>query len=67
MTAIAYAALWIFIFSVPWENVIVIPGLGAISRLTGMVALAMTVLAALVTGRFRRWQAFHIAALLFVI
>jgi O-antigen ligase len=67
MIAIAYGALWIFIFSVPWENVITIPGLGAISRLTGMVALAMTVLAALVSGRFRRWQAFHIAALMFVV
>jgi O-antigen ligase len=67
MIAVAYGALWIFIFSVPWENVITIPGLGAISRLTGMVALGLAVLAAIVSGRFRRWQPFHIAALMFVI
>ena len=64
---IAYGALWIFIFSVPWENVITISGLGAISRLTGAVALGLALLVAIVSGRFRRWQAFHIAALLFVI
>jgi O-antigen ligase len=67
MISLAYAALWMFVFSVPWENVIAIPGVGAISRLFGMVALGLAVLAALVAGRVRRWRAFHVAALLFVI
>src|SRR5688572_1860967 len=66
MTALAYAALWFFIFSVPWENVVVIPGFGAISRVTGMVALGFALLAAVITGRVRRWHLFHVAALLFV-
>src|SRR4051794_23124399 len=67
MIAIAYAALWVFVFTVPWEDVLVIPGLGAISRLTGMLALGLALLAAVMSGRFRRWHLFHVAALLFVI
>ena len=67
MTSLAYAALWVFIFAVPWENIIVIPGIGTISRLMGMVALGFAVLAALMSGRLRRPQPFHVAALLFVI
>jgi O-antigen ligase len=67
MISLAYGAVWIFVFSVPWENAIGIPGLGAISRLTGMVALSLAVLAALVSGRVRRWHPFHVAALLFVV
>jgi O-antigen ligase len=67
MISLAYAALWIFVFSVPWEDVLVIPGLGAISRLTGLVAFSLALIAAVISGRFRRWHPFHVAALLFVI
>jgi O-antigen ligase len=67
MISLAYGALWIFVFSVPWENVLPVPGLGMISRLTGMIALGLALLAALFSGRFRRWHVFHVAALLFVI
>jgi O-antigen ligase len=67
MITIAYAALWFFVFSVPWENVLVIPGFGIISKLMGMVALALALLAAVTSGRLRRWHAAHVAGLLFVI
>jgi O-antigen ligase len=67
MIQLAYAALWIFVFTVPWEDVLVIPGLGAVSRLTGMLALGLAMLAAVVNGRVRRWHLLHVAALLFVI
>jgi O-antigen ligase len=67
MISLAYCAVWFFVFSVPWENVIGISGLGAISRLTGMIALGLALLAAVITGRVRRWNQFHIAALLFVV
>jgi O-antigen ligase len=67
MISLAYAALWLFIFSLPWENFIVIPGLGVISRVFGMAAASLAVLAAVVSGRFRRWHLFHFAALFFVI
>jgi O-antigen ligase len=67
MTSVAYATLWVFVFSIPWENVLVIPGVGAVTRLTGLLAAAIAGLAIVASGRMRRWHAFHLAALLFVI
>jgi O-antigen ligase len=67
MSSFAYGALWIFIFVVPWENMIVIPGLGTISKLVGMLALVCTVFAPLVSGRVRRLRLFHVSALIFVL
>jgi O-antigen ligase len=67
MVTLAYAALWMFVFSVPWERMIVIPGVGILSRLTGMIALGLALIAMVVTGRMRPWRGFHLAALLFVI
>ena len=32
MNSLAYAALWVFIFALPWQNLIVLPGIGTISR-----------------------------------
>jgi hypothetical protein len=67
MVTLAYAALWAFVFSVPWERLIVIEGVGILSRLTGMIALGFALIAMVITGRMRRWRGFHLAALLFVI
>jgi O-antigen ligase len=66
MNSVAYAALWIFVFSVPWESIIRIGGTAAISRVTGILALGVALLTAAVSGRVRRWHGFHVAALLFV-
>jgi O-antigen ligase len=67
MTAVAYAALWVFVFTLPWQPVLVImPGVGIVSKATGMLALGSALVVAVVTGRFRRWHTFHVAALLFV-
>jgi O-antigen ligase len=65
MTSIAYAALWIFVFSVPWEKILALPGLAIIARVTGGTALGLTVLAVVISGRLRRWHGFHVAAVLF--
>jgi O-antigen ligase len=67
MTSVAYAALWIFIFAVPWERLVLLPGLSIVTRVTGAIALGLTLLAIVVSGRVRRWRVFHTAALLFVI
>jgi len=67
MHSIAYAALWLFVFSVPWEGVIRIGGISIVSRMAGVVALGVTLLAVVIAGRMRRWHVFHIAALLFVL
>jgi O-antigen ligase len=67
MVSLAYGALWAFIFAVPWENMISVPGIGTISKFLGMIALACTVFAALVNGRVRHLRLVHISALVFVI
>jgi O-antigen ligase len=67
MTSLAYGALWLFVFSLPWEAVISIGGVAVASRVTGTLALAVVVVTVTITGRFRRLHPFHVAALLFVI
>lgn len=67
MIPVGYVALWIFIFSLPWEGVIVTGGTAVVPKLTGMIAVASAALAVTLTGRLRRWHLFHVAALLFVL
>lgn len=66
MISLAYAALWVFVFSVPWERIIVLPGLLIITRATGALALGLTLFAVVMSGRVRRWHPLHVSALLFV-
>jgi O-antigen ligase len=66
VTNIAFGALWLFVFAVPWENVLVIPGVGTISRLLGIVAFGIVLLHVLGTARVRRLEPFHMLALAFV-
>lgn len=66
MSSLAFAALWIFTFAVPWDRLIVLPGLNVVTRGTGALALGMALLAIVLTGRVRRWRVFHTAAFLFV-
>jgi O-antigen ligase len=65
MSSIAYAALWVFVFAIPWEKILAVPGLAIVARLTGGTALALTVIAVVLSGRIRRWHWFHVVALLF--
>jgi O-antigen ligase len=67
MTTLAYGALWIFLFSIPWERIIALPGVNVVSKGTGALALVVAVLVVVITGRVRRWQGYHLAAFLFVV
>ena len=67
MITVAYMALWMFVFVVPWELLVALPGLSIVSKATGAVAVGLTMLAIVIHGRVRRWRVFHVAALLFVI
>ena len=67
MSSIAYAALWVFVFAIPWEKILALPGLAIVARLTGGTALALTIVAVVLAGRIRRLHWFHTAALLFLI
>lgn len=67
MTAIAYAALWLFVFALPWEGVIRMGGVSIASRASGALALVVCVLTVFISGRLRRWHGLHFAALAFVL
>src|ERR671919_2711306 len=67
MKSIAYAALWLFVFVLPWEGVVRVNNMAIMSRATGMLAMGCAVFAVLSSGRLRRWHALHISAFLFVL
>ncbi len=66
MDSLAFMALAAVVFVLPWENVALIEGVGTISKILGIVALGLGVLAVATRGRFRRPSAFHLLALLFM-
>ncbi|HEX7003911.1 MAG TPA: O-antigen ligase family protein [Trueperaceae bacterium] len=49
----AFAALLLFVFSIPWERSLPVPVFGAIGSLFGIVAMAMTAAAVFQEGRLR--------------
>lgn len=67
MSSIAYAALWLFVFVLPWEGVVRVNNTAILSQAMGMLAMGCTVFAVLSSGRLRRWHTLHAAALLFVL
>jgi O-antigen ligase len=67
MSSIAYAAVWLFSFVLPWEGVVRVANTAIASRLTGMLAMGCAVFAVLFSGRLRRWHSLHVAALVFVL
>jgi O-antigen ligase len=67
MTAIAFVALWVFVFSLPWEVVGAAGGVSVVARLTGGAALGIALITVAIGGRFRRLHRFHLAMLLFLL
>lgn len=67
MSALAYACLWLFVFSLPWEGLTASDGITVITRVTGAIAVAAALGFSLIRGRVRRWHLFHMAALLFLL
>ncbi len=50
---VAFIALWLFVFSMPWERAVSIPGLGAAGSLFGMIAFAFGALAVIRGGKLK--------------
>jgi O-antigen ligase len=66
MTKVAYSALWLFIFTVPWQSAVVFDGFGTISRVVGMLAVAFTIWAVASTGRVRSLSVIQVLMLSFL-
>src|SRR5579863_4059050 len=62
----AFFFLWILLFVIPWENVVVIHGFGTISRVVVIPAFGMALLAILECGTLRMLPAQQIIMLIFL-
>lgn len=63
----AFLFLWILLFVIPWENGVVVHGFGTLSRVVGIPALGMALLAILECGTLRTLALQHIIMLFFLI
>lgn len=66
MNRIAFVALWVLVFSLAWEEMVEVAGVGRISRLIGVVAFGVGVLSVLASRQVRPLTRFHGAVALFV-
>jgi len=62
----AFFFLWILTCVIPWENAVVIPGFGTLSRVVGIPAFGMALLAILECGTLRTLSLQHIIMLFFL-
>lgn len=67
MSSVAYLCLWLFTFTIPWENSVVLPGIGTISKVLVFITAGVGVLAIMARGRVRPLATFHILAGFFAI
>ncbi|WP_299429825.1 O-antigen ligase family protein [uncultured Meiothermus sp.] len=66
MARLAYAVLWLYVFTIPWENVLLIPGVGTLSRYVGILAAVVTLAYVVTSGHLRLHWA-HLVGLGFVL
>jgi O-antigen ligase len=63
---LAYIFTWLFVFAVPWQNMVILPGLGTISKVLGAGAIAGTLVHVVLSGKIRKPVAFHWVAIGYV-
>ncbi|MEZ4662526.1 MAG: O-antigen ligase family protein [Caldilineaceae bacterium] len=66
MRRIAFWLSLAFIFSIPWENSVVLPGLGSIARIIGLLATASWMGKVLIKGELRRPHLFHLLMFVYI-
>lgn len=67
MFRLAYLTFLLFVLTIPVENMIVLSGLGTVSRAVGLLTATVTVLFVLITGRVSKLTKIHICLLLFLL
>ena len=67
MRPITFALSLVFIFTIPWEGVVELPGLGSAARIIGGTVAALWLATVVSTGRFRKPSPFHLIVFLFVL
>jgi O-antigen ligase len=66
MTRVAFATLWLFVFTIPWQSAVVVAGFGTISRVAGVLAVVFTAWAVASTGRVRPLSVIQVLMLSFL-
>ena len=66
LTSCAFALLVLFVFAIPLENALVLPGVGTFGRLVGLAAFALGIFAVIEKGRLRSPLPVHLVMLAFV-
>jgi O-antigen ligase len=64
---VAFGLLWLLVFTIAWENIVILPGIGTIGKLVGGIAFAAGALAIIDRGRMHKFAALHGVMALFVI
>lgn len=64
---LTFLALWLLVFTIPFESMIVIPGLGTINRLVGIMCVGLAAFAVAKNGVFRVPGVFLIVFAIYVL
>lgn len=67
MRKLTYLLSLAFIFTIPWEGVIIVPGLGTAAKFIGFLLAASWAISIVMTNRLRKPRLFHIFVALFVL
>ena len=65
--SLAYLAVWATVFAIPWEVVVVVHGVGTISRIIGLLAFGLGVVGVLARGKMRAPIRFHLLTVAFLV
>jgi O-antigen ligase len=60
LNSVTFALLWLFVFSIPLENALVLPGIGTLGRVVGLAAFGVGILAVLESGKLRSPSVAHL-------
>jgi O-antigen ligase len=67
LSKLAFAFLWLMVFAIPWENALMVPGVGTIAHLIGALAGVLGVLAIIERQSIRLPSPGHVLITLFVL
>jgi O-antigen ligase len=67
LSKLAFAFLWLMVFAIPWENALLVPGVGTIARLIGVLAGVLGVWAIIERQSVRLPSVGHVLITLFVL
>lgn len=59
LSKVTFASVWFFVFTIPWENSLVIPGMGTIGRVSGLLAFLTGLLTLLAEASPRAMRLAH--------